>query len=285
MIANRNFGKNEPLTWIGRFPVYLATALAGVQVLAMILTALAMAVGGVPEGNAVLQPLLFSFPAVLSNGSIWRFFTYAFVIPPDSLWTVLSIVMFAWFGRDVETFLGRRSFAWLCGLLVLSVSLLLAMLALVGFSVGPYYGSGAISFAIFLAFVLIYPRAQFFFGIEARWLAAVLLGINTLTLLAGHGWVELMLLWWTAGMAALWLRFEGVSRLQVPSITEVLRQRHSKKNLRVLPPELEQESGVHESIDPILEKIARQGIGSLTRGERDKLERARTALLAKERRN
>lgn len=284
MIANRNFGKNEPLTWVGRFPVYLATALAGVQVLAMILTALAMAVGGGPEGNAVLNPLLFSFPAVLSNGSIWRFFTYAFVIPP-SLWTVLSIVMFAWFGRDVETFLGRRSFAWLCGLLVLSVSLLLAMLALIGFSIGPYYGSGAISFAIFLAFVLIYPRAQFFFGIEARWLAAVLLGINTLTLLAGHGWVELMLLWWTAGMAALWLRFEGVSRLQTPSITEVLRHRHSKKNLRVLPPESEQESGVHESIDPILEKIARQGIGSLTRGERDKLERARTALLAKERRN
>jgi len=284
MIANRNFGKNEPLTWVGRFPVYLATALAGVQIGAMILTSVAMAVGGAPEGNAVLNPLLFSFPAVLSNGSLWRFFTFAFIIPP-SLWTVLSIVMFAWFGRDVETFLGRRSFAWLCGLLVLSISILLAGLTLVGFSIAPYYGSGAVSFAVFLAFVMIYPRAQFFFGIEARWIAMAFLGINSLTLMAAHGWVELMLLWWTAGVAALWLRFEGVSRLQTPRIKEVFRHRHSKKNLNVLPRESKQESGVLESIDPILEKIARQGIGSLSQGERDKLERARTALLAKERSN
>jgi hypothetical protein len=34
-----------------------------------------------------------------------------------------------------------------------------------------------------------------------------------------------------------------------------------------------------------LEKIARQGIGSLTRGEREKLERVRAALLEKERRD
>lgn len=284
MIANRNFGKSEPLTWVGRFPVYLATALAGVQLVAMILTSLAMAVGGAPEGNAVLNPLLFSFPAVLANGSVWRFFTYAFVIPP-SLWTLVSIVMFAWFGRDVETFLGRRSFAWLCGLLVLSISILLAVLTLMGFPMGPYFGSGAVSFAVFLAFVMIYPRAQFFFGLEARWIAMAFLGLNSLILLAGHGWVELMLMWWTAGMAALWLRFEGVARLQTPSIAEVLRHRHSKKNLRVLPAASEREKGVHESIDPILEKIARRGIGSLTRGERDQLEQARTALLAKERRN
>lgn len=285
MIANRNFDKGGPLTWVGRFPVYLATALAGALVVAMIVTALVMAAAGsMVTTNPILEPFLFSFPAVLSNGSLWRYFTYALVIPPG-FWPVLSIVMFAWFGRDVETFLGRRSFVWLCGLLVLSISILLSVLPLIGFPVPPYFGISMVSFAMFLAFVMIYPRAQFFFGIEARWIAIAFLGVNSLTSLAGHAWVDLILLWWTTGVAALWLRFEGVSRLQTPSIAEVLRRRHSEKSLRVVPAELEEEPGVHESIDPILEKIARRGIGSLTRGERDKLERARTVLLEKERRN
>ena len=40
----------------------------------------------------------------------------------------------------------------------------------------------------------------------------------------------------------------------------------------------------HRIIDPLLEKISRDGLASLTRREREQLERARTALLEKERR-
>ncbi len=35
MIANRNFEHSEPLTWIGKLPVYLATAIAGVLAITM----------------------------------------------------------------------------------------------------------------------------------------------------------------------------------------------------------------------------------------------------------
>ncbi len=284
MIANRNFGGNEPLTWVGKFPVYLATVLAGVQIAAMILTAFAMAVGGdAIEANAILRPLLFSFPDVLATGSVWRYVTYAFVIPPGL--AILQIVMFAWFGRDVESFLGRRSFAWLCGLLVLSVPVLLSILSLLGIPVGVNFGSGALSFAVFLSFVMIYPRAQFFFGIEARWIAIAFLGISSLIWLSSQAWVELAMLWWTAAVAAAWLRCEGVSSLQTIGISEALRRRHSEKNLRVVRPEPTEKPEMHESIDPILEKIARRGIGSLTRGEREKLEQARAVLLEKERRD
>ena len=284
MIANRNFDHCEPLTWIGRVPVYLATVLAGVQAISMILTSIAMAVSGpIPAGNSLLAPLVFSFRGVTEDWALWQYVTYAFVNPPD-LFFVIQLFMFAWFGRDVEKFLGRRSFAWLCGTLLVAMPAFLTLLGLAGVNLD-YAGSGALNFAIFLAFVMIYPRAEIFFGIEARWIALILMAINSLQCLAGNAWAQLAMLWWGLAVAALWLKFEGVAALQTPAISGILKQKHSARRLKVVPRKEPVETGVHDSIDPILEKIARQGIGSLSRGEREKLERARTALLEKERRN
>jgi len=287
MIANRNYEHCEPLTWVGRLPVYLATALAGVQLVAMILTSLAQAVAGpVIEMNPILAPLVFSFGEVLGRWSVWQYVTYAFVNPPD-LFFLLQIVMFAWFGRDVETYLGRRSFAWLYVALIVAMPVLLSALAFFGVN-WPLYGSGSIHFAIFIAFALLYPRAEIFFRIEARWIALALLGINTLQCLAANNWVQLAMLWWGCAVVAVWLRFEGVARLQTPELPDIkgfFRRRESARRLRVVPKDEIEEPEVHEAIDPILEKIARQGIGSLTKAEREKLEQARAVLLEKERRN
>jgi hypothetical protein len=45
------------------------------------------------------------------------------------------------------------------------------------------------------------------------------------------------------------------------------------------PPTRHEEDDVYESIDPILDKIAKSGIGSLTPSERRMLDRARNRLL------
>ncbi len=42
-------------------------------------------------------------------------------------------------------------------------------------------------------------------------------------------------------------------------------------------------SDVHESIDPLLDKISKHGLGSLTHSERAVLEKARVSLLRKDR--
>ena len=39
MIANRNFEQCEPLTWVGRVPVYLSTAIAFAHGVMMVFTA------------------------------------------------------------------------------------------------------------------------------------------------------------------------------------------------------------------------------------------------------
>ncbi|MGA7394186.1 MAG: rhomboid family intramembrane serine protease [Terrimicrobiaceae bacterium] len=279
MIANRNFAQCEPLTWVGRVPVYLSTAIAFAHGVTMVFTALAMASGA----EWFFQVLAFSPQSAISKLNLWQFVTYAFVNRPD-IFTLIQLVLLAFFGRDVEKFIGRKAFAWLYGVLILAVPVLLSLLYFLGIDGGSYSGSDAVHFAIFLAFAMIYPGAEIFFSIQARWIAIALLGIYTLQFMASQQWISLSILWWECGVAAAWMMREGVRPFSLPSISAIPLKRPERRS-KPARREPEKEVELYDSIDPILEKIARQGIGSLTRGEREKLERVRAALLEKERRN
>ena len=279
MIANRNFEQCEPLTWVGRVPVYLSTAIAFAHGLMMVFTALALA----SNADWFFGLLAFSPQSSVDKLHLWQFATYAFVNRPE-IFTLIQLVLLAFFGRDVEKFIGRRAFAWLYVVLVLAIPVLLSLLRFMGIDSGIYYGSDAVHFAVFVAFVMIYPGAEIFFGIQARWIAIALLGIYTLQMLALRQWINLLILWWSCGVAALWMMREGVRTFSLPSVSNLPLRRPERRS-KPANREPVKEGELYESIDPILEKIARQGIGSLTRGEREKLERVRAALLAKERRD
>jgi hypothetical protein len=278
MIAHRNFEQCEPLTWVGRVPVYLSTAIAFAHGVMMVFTAVALASGA----EWFFQVFAFSPQSAIGKLHFWQFGTYAFVNRPE-FFTLIQLVLLAFFGRDVEKFIGRRAFAWLYAVLVLAVPVLLSALNFLGIESGSYYGSDAVHFAIFLAFVMIYPGAEIFFGIQARWVAIALLGIYTLQMLAYRQWIGLSILWWECAVAAAWMMREGVRSFSLPSVSSIPLKRPERRN-KSARREPEKEVELYDSIDPILEKIARQGIGSLTRGEREKLERVRAALLEKERR-
>jgi hypothetical protein len=279
MIANRNFSQCEPLTWVGRVPVYLSTAIAFAHGVMMIFTALALASGA----EWFFQLLAFSRQSAIDKLNLWQFVTYAFVNRPD-IFTLIQLVLLAFFGRDVEKFIGRKAFALLYVVLILAVPILLSLLSFLGVNSGSYSGSDAVHFAIFLAFAMIYPGAEIFFGIQARWIAIALLGIYTLQFLASRQWISLSILWWECGVAAAWMMREGVRSFSLPSVSAIPLKR-SERRAKPVRREPEKEVELYDSIDPILEKIARQGIGSLTRSEREKLERVRAALLEKERRD
>jgi membrane associated rhomboid family serine protease len=279
MIANRNFEQCEPLTWVGRVPVYLSTAIAFAHAVMMVFTALALASGA----EWFFQILSFSPQSAIGKVHLWQFGTYAFVNRPE-IFTLIQLVLLAFFGRDVEKFIGRRSFAWLYAVLVLAIPVLLSVLSFLGVESGSYSGSDAVHFAIFVAFAMIYPGAEIFFGIQARWIAIALLGIYTLQMLAYRQWISLSILWWECGVSAAWMMREGVRSFSLPSVSTIPVKRPERRS-KPARREPEKEVELYDSIDPILEKIARQGIGSLTRGEREKLERVRAALLEKERRD
>lgn len=278
MITHRSPENYDPITWFGRVPVYATTIIVALYAVCMIGVAVALASGA--EG--VLQKLTFNTQDALRHGEIWRCFTYAFVNPPAP-WFIISLVMLYIFGRDVEQYLGRKGFVRLyLGFLLLGPSLLLAASLVTG-QVYTLNQSWA-NFAVFLAFAALYPGAQLLFQITAKIFALVLLGYKALELLAVQDWNGMFVLPSTAALAWYAIRHGSALNLDFMSRLRPVSHRTKSPRLRVVRNPDDEPVDPHRIIDPLLEKISRDGMASLTRREREQLERARTVLLAKERR-
>ena len=278
MITHRSPENYDPITWFGRVPVYATTIIVALYVACMIGVAIALASGA--EG--ALGKLTFNTESVLRGGEIWRCLTYAFVNPPDP-WFLISLVMLYIFGRDVEQYLGRKCFVRLyLGFLLLGPSLLLAASLVTGQSLS--LTQSWANFAVFLAFASLYPGAQLLFQITAKLFALVLLGISVLQLLATRQWIEMLVLLATAFLAYYAIRHGSALNLDFVARLRPVSHRTKGPRLRVVKNPDDEPVDPHHIIDPLLEKISRDGLASLTRREREQLERARTVLLEQERR-
>jgi membrane associated rhomboid family serine protease len=270
----------QPLGYLGRIPLYITTILVITYVTFMVAIALLRA------GNAggLSDLLVYDTDLILQRFQFWRFVTYP-LVNSVSLWFAVEMYFLYSFGREVERFIGRTAFAVLyLSLVVLGPCLLTAA--------GTWFpaelrGSGTVNFAMFIAFCTIYPNVEIFFTIKAKWIAAVILGINSLQFLGVHAFVDLLVFWAACLVAFVFIKY---LRGQVQfSLWEYLRQRRSRRSLSAMPsprvvPQKKAPAprdDVIESIDPLLDKIAKHGIGSLTAREREKLEQARAELLKK----
>jgi membrane associated rhomboid family serine protease len=283
-LIKRMFGvttsdENQPVAWVGRYPIDITTLLVAAHVTCMVLTCFLIALGG----GAVLNLLQFDSAQVLHQGAVWQLVTYAFVHSPSSLiWFAIEMYMLFVFGREVERFIGRRAYVALYLVLLLGPSLLLTVWGL-GQRNG-LAGSTALHFGIFIAFATIYPRVEMFLRITARWVALILAGVYTLQLLAYHVWSEMAVLWLSIGAALLFIRLRGIGPELVwwNNFKTLLRP---KPKFEVVPRasarRVVEPDNIHESIDPVLDKISKLGIGSLTASERRALDRARNRLLKK----
>ncbi len=278
MITHRSPENYDPITWVGRVPVYATTIIVALYVVSMVGVAIALASGA----EAGLGKLTFNTESVLREGELWRCLTYAFVNPPDP-WFIISLVMLYIFGRDVEQHLGRKGFVRLyLGFLLLGPSLLLAasLVSRQSLSISQSWAN----FAVFISFAALYPGAQLLFQITAKIFALVLLGISVLQLLAGRQWVEMMVLLATAFLAYYAIRHGSALNLDFISRLRPVSNRSKIPRLRVVKNPEDETVDPHSIIDPLLEKISRNGLSSLTRREREQLERARAVLLAEDQR-
>jgi membrane associated rhomboid family serine protease len=269
-------GSEGPIFTVGSLRVDLTLLLIGIHTLAMAVGAVFAASG---LGDWVNQ-LAFS-AGDLKAGQIWTLFTYPFVhdIRQEGLWFGLEMLMFFWFGREVESAIGRRSFGLLYGALAVIPALVLAGTGpLLGTTV--LAGSGTISFAIFLAFCALHPGAQFFFaGLTAKWVGWILLAIYSLASFAGRDWPGLLQLWLSSLFAVAWVRRGS---MEWPAIS---LPKGRKKNPKAKSAAAKKSAAVPvlEKVDAILDKISKEGIHSLTAAEKKQLEDARARLLQKDR--
>jgi hypothetical protein len=241
---------------------------------------LALAAGA----ETALQTFVFSSAAVTGDLSLWQLATYAFVhIPPYWLF-LIELYLLVVFGREIEGYLGRGAFTRFYLTLVLAPTLLFTAAEWLGWHTS-YAGSSALHFGIFVAFALIYPTAEIFFGIQSKWIALALLAINSLQCLALSDYEALAVLAVDSVAACLFIaRFQGRLSLNLHPRQRVSAAARSHSVPRPRPAsvaEVEDED-LHGSIDPILDKISRSGLASLTTRERERLEKARHKLIAKD---
>lgn len=240
----------------------------------------------------------FSSASVL-HGCVWRCITYAFVHNPTDLQSLIFFVfeigVLVFFGLEVERFIGRRAFFRFYGLLVLVAPVMLTLRAL--FDHGhdwEWVGSMTAHIGVFLAFACIYPGAEvlflMLFRMEARWIAWVLMGGLTLTCLAQRDWAFLNILWavgLTSWFYMAWVRglieIPTLPRVAFPGIRRAPSGSASPAPLRKTAKSAPREIDPMATIDPLLDKIARHGMDSLTADERARLARAREELLNRQR--
>ena len=276
----------RPVAWMGRYPVDVTTMLVGVHVAAALIAAILWTIFGALGAASILGWLQFDSAAIWSSGQVWRLFTYAFIHPPPGLlWFAIEMYLLFVFGREVERFLGRRAYIVLYVFLLVTPAVLLTIWGL--WERCALAGSPALHFGIFVAFAAIYPRVELLLRIQAKWVALILAAVYTLQLLAYHAWSDLVVVWTSIGVAFLFVELNGAGP-ELAWWNAVKARFASRPKYHVVPkPRPRPGNGRAEaddtqaSIDPILDKISKFGIGSLTASERRQLNRERERLLKK----
>lgn len=288
----------QPLFWVRGRPVHVTSLLVILHSASLIVSCLMAGILHLRLENLLVW-LGFSSELVLRHNAWWQVVTYAFGHAPSPWFLLEMLFLFMW-GREVERYFGRKTFAALYAALALTPPLFLLSRGLTtGADQLLLGGSYFVNYGVFLLFAAIYPNVQFFFGIACKWFAVAGVAIGTLQCLAGQDYRELTLLWLIVGVAYFGTRYAsmGSSGFALPEGWG-LREKFPRKTVpsgvkpRLKPRRAMDTDGggsddyrardVHESIDPLLDKINQHGLASLTHSERAVLEKARVSLLRKE---
>lgn len=265
----------RPVAWIGRYPLRVTSILCGLFVLGMFATTLA--------GNLVWILDVFGLHySSFIHGYLWQPLT-APLIQTANFFFLFNVLFFYWSGDQVEQLLGIKRYLQLLGLLLLVPVVILCAYGLLGIP-GMYYTSYQLMIGMFIAFAAIYPDLQVFGWVDLKWLAFAGIVLASMAYLSPiRDWVNLTIVYAMCATSFAFIRYlQG--RLPAAPLPKFNWFRRKPKiyvvqkatSRRTVEPE-----DVSSAIDPILDKISKSGIGSLTDAERRQLDRARRQLLKK----
>ncbi len=267
-VSRHHASPTEPWFRIGRFDIGTTEVVTIAAAVSLVLSAI------VP----VLIFVLALTPTAVAHGAVWQLVTWPLANIP-SLGAVWSMAVFWWAGHELEKDAGRTGMAKLLGGLVLAQSVLAVGLSFLLGAGGQIALAGLSSVAMLLVLVYIaeHPRRPFFFNIPAWVIGAVIVGISVLSNVFARAWVMLLVFVVSLLVTAVLARTVGL--LTAYDIAPWLRmpQRRARAqsgaNVRYGPWE---GSSVpqHETdeLDALLDKIAANGLSSLTERERRRLD-------------
>lgn len=264
MFFDNSYRDNQPLTLIGRLPVYGTTIVVAVLVVGLVICTF----GG---DNVAAGLLAFNPNGFWRHGQLWRALSYPMVGQVD-FFTIFNLLFIYTFGRDCEQEMGRRRYFAFLGLLFAAPLLMATLLWLVGFN-GGVAGSTHLSIGLVIAFATIYPNVEWlasipmkFVAIGCMFLAAVGhlrvgdeigLGCTLVTCAVSFAYIRAM-------------RAGNFERIAWPGL--FLRRLKFHRNPA-------RESDAPGEMDTLLDKISKTGMASLTANERLRLQAVRDALM------
>ncbi len=233
----------------------LVTALAALGALVAALVP-PVAAGGVMVVDAVLA------------GQLWRLLTWPFV-EPFALWTVITLLLFWYFGKLLEDELGHRRMAtFLAGLwAIVTASHCFAGLVLPGTSY--LMGLRDLELILILLFIAESPTRPFFFRIPAWVIGVVILLLQLLPLVTDGNLGAILGLVLALLGGALWARSNGLLR----GVSWLPARRRRPARRRPARPSRQQRRAHSdaERLDALLDKINAQGMDALSKRERAEL--------------
>ncbi|NIR40465.1 MAG: hypothetical protein GWN79_22835 [Actinobacteria bacterium] len=287
MQSFRRFGESDdPWFRVGEVAVTTTMAVAATSIFYMFVWAFE------PRDRPITSKLWLAskdvpFSGSVLEGEIWRLVTWPVAMGP-SIWTVLLVVIFFMLGSQLEAVMGRIRFTAFLGTLTIVPALVVTVLEFTGLE-GGANGLRFLEIGVLVAFAAHIPRALFWPGIPAWAIAAIIFGIETLQFIDLRDDYSLTLLFVEGGLALLLIRSMGLAeevtwmpKVPLPRIlADPYRQRAPRRarparrrnHLSSVPPPPSVADQVAQAeIDALLDKVAEQGMDSLTRAERKALE-------------
>jgi membrane associated rhomboid family serine protease len=202
---------------------------------------------------------------------IWQLGTYGLLHDVHDLMHLLgNLLILYFFGTALEEELGRRRFLWTYAGSQLAGALVFLVAAWMGMPSGVALGASGACYGVMIAVATLFPDRTvylLFFPIKMRWLAV---GILVLTVYAA-----LVQMKGSGSSTAHLIHLGGIAYGFVAVRTGLVR----KDPVEILErrravAKVERATSDAQHVDQLLEKIARQGIGSLSKSEREFLKRA-----------
>jgi membrane associated rhomboid family serine protease len=267
----------RPLTNWGRLPVFAATILTAAYAAGLILS--------VVLASARIDLTRFAFiPPAFLGGALWQPITYSFIDTPSFFTPLGLLCLYSW-GLEIERYLGRTRFLKLYALLIVVQPLVACLWWWSSRTPQAVAGNYPLLAGVLIAFATLYPNIEFVGWIPLKWFAFACFTMGSLMYLPDHNWPALSVLWVVCACAFGYVRFlQRGGTVELPRPVRALFRRRPK--FSVVQPRPSRRGApaadAADSVDPLLDKIAKSGIASLTTKERATLERAREALLKKE---
>ena len=183
----------------------IGTLDVGTTMLVVLLCVASMFLWALSGDDKTLWDNLVLDPDAVRGGEVWRLITWPLANKP-TLWVVITLAIFWYFGREVEGMVGRVRFAFLLLLLTVIPGIVGVLLDI------SIAGLEPVELAVFLIFIAEYPYVRFFFGIPAWAIGAVIVGIQVLQYLGLSQEDRLVLLFVTIATAALTARSMGLAQ-------------------------------------------------------------------------